>query len=333
MTVTLQHIADRIGVTAATVSMALRNNPRISAARRKRIQEMAKDLDYRQNAMVATLMSHIRQARRPRGRTGLLYLTTGPSAVIGPPRATPVVHFQGAQEQAARYGYNLEAFWVRQPGMTDERLEQIILSRSIPGVIIAPREDEQPFPRLPWNRLASIMISHSYEAPALDRVYPNFYNAARLAVDFLKQENCRNVRLILPMKHDRNVQHLWTAGYLQQSRGLRFFKSPLIANVPTDAMKWVRTNPDCVVLGTNQVLAWLREAGLKEYRHFRYVSLNVENDSTITGIREPSFDVGAEAVDRLIGRIQLNQTGLPESPRVTLLEPSWQQANWQPLAK
>lgn len=44
--VTLRDIAERVGVTASAVSMALADNPRISVATRKTIQEAAKQLEY-----------------------------------------------------------------------------------------------------------------------------------------------------------------------------------------------------------------------------------------------------------------------------------------------
>jgi hypothetical protein len=36
------------------------------------------------------------------------------------------------------------------------------------------------------------------------------------------------------------------------------------------------------------------------------------------------MDVGAQAADMLISRLYLNQKGLPDRPRSTLIEPYWQ---------
>ena len=44
---TLQDIAKRAGVGKATVSLALRNDPKISAATRERVRAIAEELKYR----------------------------------------------------------------------------------------------------------------------------------------------------------------------------------------------------------------------------------------------------------------------------------------------
>ncbi len=329
MKVTLQRIATQAGVTAATVSMALRNNPRISAARRSEIRRVAEELGYRPNALVSTLMSHIRQAKPPPRHTGLLYLVSGSAATPGAPGTTPELYFRSAREQAARHGFHLELFWLREPGLTEARIDRILRARNIPGVIVAPREDPRPLPRLAWERLSAVMISSSFAEPRLDRICADFPAAIRLAMAFLKQEaRTRPVRLILPESHDRNVQHLWNAAYLHERSGRKRFQPPLIVDNPDPALAWVERHPGGIVLGTNLVLSWLRDAGLQEHEHFRFVSLNVEGDSTLTGIREPSWEVGTEAADRTIARIHLNQTGLPTEPRLILIEPRWQQGSW-----
>lgn len=58
--VSLQHIAVKAGVTKGTVSLALRNHPRISAATPVRVQAVAAELGYRPNPAVAAWMSHRR---------------------------------------------------------------------------------------------------------------------------------------------------------------------------------------------------------------------------------------------------------------------------------
>ncbi len=217
--------------------------------------------------------------------------------------------------------------------MTESRIDRILRARGIPGVIVGPNVDGLPLPRLPWERLAGVMIGYSFQEPRLDRVLSNFYEATRLAMAFLGRGLLRRelrppVRLVLPERHDRNVFHLWKACYLQEREGRRHFQAPLIVDAPGPAIKWVRDNPGCTVLGTILVHRWLREAGLRENEHFRFVSLNVEDQSALTGAREPSLVIGAEAADLVISGILLNRTGVPVNPRNTLIDPTWQQGSW-----
>lgn len=55
MQITLQHIADLCKVSRGTVSLALREDPRIKLKTRERIQKIAKDLDYEPNLLAASL--------------------------------------------------------------------------------------------------------------------------------------------------------------------------------------------------------------------------------------------------------------------------------------
>src|SRR3954452_20254590 len=54
--ITMKSIALQAGVTQATVSMSLANNPRIPAVTRERIQAIARKLGYHPNPYVSTGM-------------------------------------------------------------------------------------------------------------------------------------------------------------------------------------------------------------------------------------------------------------------------------------
>src|ERR1041385_6353295 len=61
--ITMKSIAAQAGVTQATVSMSLANNPRIPVATRERIQAIARRLGYHPNPYVSTLMRIRRQGK------------------------------------------------------------------------------------------------------------------------------------------------------------------------------------------------------------------------------------------------------------------------------
>ncbi len=53
---TLDDVARSAGVHRTTVSLALRNHPRIPQATRDRVKQIANDLGYRINPLVSALM-------------------------------------------------------------------------------------------------------------------------------------------------------------------------------------------------------------------------------------------------------------------------------------
>ena len=66
----VRRIAVSLGVSPATVSMALRNDPKIPLATRRRVQKAADCIGYRPDAKIAERMSRIRHHRSVRPQAG-----------------------------------------------------------------------------------------------------------------------------------------------------------------------------------------------------------------------------------------------------------------------
>ena len=64
--ITMQDIANAAGVGKATVSLALRDDPRLREETRRRIQKIALEMGYRANAVVANLMAQLRASKTPK---------------------------------------------------------------------------------------------------------------------------------------------------------------------------------------------------------------------------------------------------------------------------
>lgn len=58
---TMTDLAARLGISTSTVSRALRNDPRISAAMRERVRAAARDSGYVPNPLVSALMASRRK--------------------------------------------------------------------------------------------------------------------------------------------------------------------------------------------------------------------------------------------------------------------------------
>ena len=63
--VTVRDIARECGVSATTVSLALRNHPRISKKTKEKVQAAARRMNYTGNPLVSALMTRLGQARKP----------------------------------------------------------------------------------------------------------------------------------------------------------------------------------------------------------------------------------------------------------------------------
>ncbi len=81
--VTMAAIAEKAGLSKNTVSLALRNDPQIPTATRKRIERIASKLGYTKNPVVAQLMAELRKTQ-PAGYQRTIALIN--AAVIDGPR-------------------------------------------------------------------------------------------------------------------------------------------------------------------------------------------------------------------------------------------------------
>jgi len=133
----MKDVAELAGVSAMTVSCALRNSPKVLPATRERILEAASSLGYRPDPEISKLMMHLRQPTQHSFSHQLAFINSWPDprehlkGYVG-------MLFHGARHRAAQLGFDLEPFWLLEPGMTDSRLSSILYSRGIRGVLLAP---------------------------------------------------------------------------------------------------------------------------------------------------------------------------------------------------
>ena len=120
--VTLARLA---GVAASTVSRALKDDPRISPATRRRIAALATERGYTPNALARTLSS---------GRSGLIGLVLGP---IENPFYAELM--QEAVSQAADRGLRLLLLHVG-AGAMEDRTAQALLQYQVDGCLITSAE-------------------------------------------------------------------------------------------------------------------------------------------------------------------------------------------------
>ena len=104
------------------MSRALRKQSNISPDTQKRIQEIADQLGYRPNPLVSALMSAPMLCETdPVACQPGLYHKLSDARWVESFQALPKGSTMGVAESADRHGYSVEAFWMREPGMTADQ--------------------------------------------------------------------------------------------------------------------------------------------------------------------------------------------------------------------
>lgn len=334
-TVTFKTIADQAGVSKMTVSLALRNHPRISEKTRTRVQEIAKALNYRPNPLVNVYMAQMHHDRAEPIQANIAYLIAG---------ATPPQNwdnnnvsrdfFRGALNRAEELGYQLERMWLTDPSISSKRWKKILNSRKIQGAIIQPLNSSQSsFDLLSYLALVSIGIS--FQDSEFSFAMNDQFSTALQAHQKLIKLGYQKIGLVISKSMERTLGFRFTEGF---NAAYRFHASrqkvPILFAELDEKKKfkdWVRSHtPDVVLTHRHNILNWLRSARYRVPDEIGFASLNVDpldKDKAISGICQRSDAVGAAAVDLVVGQFNRNERGPLENPKGVVLKGNWIKGN------
>ena len=329
----LQDIADRAGLSKATVSLALRNHRSIPPPTRARIQALAEQMGYRPNPLVSALMTYQRSTRRSRPTDLTIAMAINFARTSSAWRSYLSADLlSSAAQRAGDLGYRLEEFWAPDLKLTGEKLSSVLFARGIPGVIIAPLPAARGHLKMAWPNFAAVAIGHSLIRPPLHRVTTNRFMAMRHAIRHLRRLGYTRLGLAMQENQDARVDHQWSAAFTwEQEQASPSRRTPLFLAPEPDWNerqfgRWLKANKPEVILGYDPlVIAWLKNLGKNVPADVGFAHLwNPDRSGQFAGIYHDAPAIGAAAVDFVAGMIQRNERGVPRAPQPLMLEAFWQ---------
>jgi len=328
--VNMTKIALQAGVSVMTVSLALRNNRRISESTRKRVQAIANNLGYRPDPIASSLMSYVRSHRAKASPPVIAFLNRFQDRTLLSRVSTFRKFFEGAQQQCHRLGYNLEEFWLGELRMTGSRMSQILQARGIEGVIIGPGEFQQRHVYLRWPHFTSVVLGNTRSHPDLHRVSSYQYHAADLLLRNLRRLGYRHIGFVLQLEAERSLDYNFIAAFdiFKRKYGHHFKYCEFLVKEEEwnrkSFEKWFRSHRPEVIVGLDDIIYdWLVATGLSIPREVGYCNLDCHEESHWSGIDQRSQSVGAAAVDLLAIHLKNQDRGIPTSPQILLIEGQW----------
>lgn len=328
--VSCRDIAQRAEVSANTVSLALRNSPRISPETRARVREIAEQLGYSGDPRLTEYMRYMR-ARRESKHRPVLALVNAHSAPLATLKSVNIRGIAAAATaEAARQGFRLEEFWLGARRMTGERLSDILVSRGITGLVVLPLPAGCSELPLRWNSFAAISTCYSAYALGLNLVTTNRQHYLELSLRHLRRLGYRRIGLAIDADTDARSHHQTLAHFLwdQSNRPTAERVQPLSSpelDLST-VREWIRTErPEAVISTRNHVHGLLLNLHLSVPTDIGFVSLaaSARDVPFLAGVDERPAAVGVSAIDMLVAQLQRGEFGLPETRRLTLVEGSW----------
>lgn len=248
MKASLREIADRLGVSVATVSRALHRDPKVRAVTTERVHAELKKGGYQLDPVVSAGMSRIRQ--KSFYRETLAWCGDSPHESM--PWLAPL--FESVESYGTRLGYSVEYFrFDRGTPRELARLASIWRARGIRGVLLGPFRERHEDLRFPWKDLAWVSIGHALDKPVVHSVGRDYASDMQAALAWLEERGARRPCCLL----DPRVNHLFKSPLTQamlvhydgKPRAPREPWHELDADKPGDFAAWIKRNrPDGLIL-------------------------------------------------------------------------------------
>lgn len=328
---TLRDLAKLAGVSATTVSKALRNHPKISESRRTEILALAERHGYRSNPALSAWMRRVRDIRHPAAGETLAYVTSTPLAeTLGKRGAWAHRYHSGAMAMARRLDYRCATFSIEDYHGDWERLLDVLHHRGVRGIAIGPLAGTPPPPAGdPRFSLASIE-SLSPEAAA-DWVATDHYAGMLMALAEARRRGHRRIgyvrSTITTQEHER-----WRAAFsLYQADLSPDDVVPMLdasggvtASVDT-VRRWMdRHRPTVIIAADGGLPPRMRRVGISIPGNIAFITLDHEGaGGTAAGVNQRMTEVGAALIQLLAMKLELNETGPVRTARSLLLQPQW----------
>ena len=331
----MQDVAKAAGVSKNTVSLALRNSPEIPSKTRGRIAQLAKRMGYRKNPTVAHLMAQLRSNAPGGYKATLAIINAHQDRNAFTTHPTIPIYVKGCRRRATQSGYSLDEFWLHEEGLDGTKLNRILRSRNIRGVIVAGLMKDNYLPErflTTWNKYPCVVTGVRTRDPALPFACTDHHILAMRAVENALRLGYRRPGLVLDGTIDRLVEFRFTSGYLTALKQLPdsnrlnpFYQVDEARIEPTLFEQWYRNErPDVILTLYHEVQRWLGSMNLTSPKDVGLIQLEWRSDHPHwAGVCQHNDIVGEVAVEMLISMIHHNENGISPFPRATLIGSTW----------
>ena len=330
----LRQLARMANLSPSAVSLALRDSPKISATTKKRVRVLAEQNGYQPDAKVIALMRHLRKPRLVREQAcfGVISFYDEPRPWERSHHLTRI--YAGMQKRAGELGYRLEPLWLREPGMTYRRFRSILDARGIEGLLCfgSPQLDQE-FPD-ELGKYAIVTQGLSIRTP-LHRVTSHFYNDTVQVLNRVYELGYRRPGLVVGRYEEERSGHAHTSAYLgwceHRLGSGHALPVRLVDRVEAEPLlEWLgRHRPDVLVFVhlydmLPELRGVLRDRGVRVPMDLGVAVLSqILDGSGFSGLQQNQLVMGAWTVELLVARITHRDFGIPQTPRIEMVESEW----------
>lgn len=309
MKVTLKDIAEKVGVSKATVSMVLNNkNINVSEATRNKILKVVKELNYIPNSAARSL-------------------STNKSQIIGiilPDIENPFFSevARAIEDVANQYNYNVILCNTDNERHKEEQYIKLLISKLVDGIIfLTGIESSKDIKMLRDNNVSFVLVDRYVEnSNQVNGVYCLNEEGVQLGIDYLLNNGKKKIAFITgPM--DLNISKQRLNGYKKAMRikkiydenlifegdftidgGIAVTKKIIASNMKLDAIFY---GNDAMALGGMKVLLRAGYNIPHDISIMGFDNIKISNfiEPALTTVSQPIYNMGKQACELLIESI------------------------------
>jgi len=334
MRVTLQKIADACQVSRNTVSLAMRNSPRISTAVREKIRQKAHEMGYVRDPELSQIMLRLSNRRKVdsvvKEEIACIY------TIKKRGKPSHKEYIDEMTKYLQQHGYHLNTYYYDFTAKKARQLTRIFRTRGIRGIIITPLLHTNNRIELDFTSFSAVAIGRKLQSPALHRVDNNYPQSTRRCLQYLEKQGCRRVGCIVPSLFDAQINHGVRGAYLAwQSFLSQSATIPVLDyNLPihrdlTVAMvvDWINQYQLDGIACFEFDLKTVEQAFAKLGKVLPVVLILKQKSEGYPGIVQDVLGVSLTTANILIGDIDHHRVGVPASPQLALIPGRWEEAN------
>lgn len=326
----MRDLAIRLGITHVTVSMALRDNPRVSVATREKVKKLADELGYRPDPMLSALATY----RGNKATSGIHSAVAWINAWEKPEDLRSYKEFdlywKGATKCAEKFGYRLEEFRIDKQ-MSPQRLHQIFRARNIRGVLLPPQRTQPDWEGFPWDEYSVARFGRTLKSPSSHLVTADQLTNTYIAVGKMRERGYHRIGLVgQGIGLDPRGPH-FTAGFLSAREELHDEKSlpifcvngPVNRKIVERFRKWLASHKPDALLCTDNYCELLQQANLRVPEDIAVAVTSVLDGGADSGMDQHPEEIGRVGMLLLNSLINDRARGTPPVFRQILVEGTW----------
>jgi len=348
---TMNDVAAAVGVHATTVSLALRSHPSIPLATRTRILNAVREIGYIRDPMLDAFNYHRCCMHTSKQSPSIAFVADANSSpFFGGLSYHPLV-YEGVRAVADPQHLSLEVFSLGTNGLTPSRLNTILTSRGITGILLSTFTQKTKDLELDWGNFSAVKIESHHLLPQIDVVSNDQCQAARLCMRKLRQLGYRRIGLATALDDESRLQDNFSTGLLVEQAEMPadegvpplLFKRTDVTEIAAHLAAWVKDQKVDVIM-TNwseffRQAAWSTAEGIRLPtspplhipRDVAFASLDAPTDRPqVAGIVQNHRLVGMRAMEHLDVLVKTYQRGAPSNPSGTYVPGYWRDGETVP---